>query len=278
MDGLGRDQHIALAVAKLIAKQRDGGNVKVVHVPELEDRQNPAVELITEDDVSRLAIEHTLVESFSDQLKDDVQIRLYATALQEALAGDLPTTSCFVINLNVRTVHGGRERYSVLELIAQWVRQTAPSLVEGRPGVNGRHMARSRTLELPFEVTLVCWPSRDDDSLPNISVGCWLPDDLEDLRETRIAEALLKKLPKIDVATTAGVQGVFILESVDIQLANTVKIRAALQRAAAGQSQRLPAWIAIWETTGDTAFVWLLRADDEWIAEPTAVECTLSTD
>lgn len=68
---LDRDQAVALAVARLIAEDRTGGEVEIMAVPERADRTNPAVELITADAVGTLAIEHTLIEPYPGQIQGE---------------------------------------------------------------------------------------------------------------------------------------------------------------------------------------------------------------
>lgn len=268
---LKRDEQIALTVAQLIADRRAGGTAEVFAMPEREDRTKPVVELITSDRVGRLAIEHTLIESFTGQIEDQRQIQPYVDALPETLGDDLPRTSRFDINLDVRAVVGVKKATDAIESVAEWVRRTAPNLPDGRPGVEGEHIARGGPPELPFEVALVRWPRDEQSPIPHVTVGWWAPEALEPLRDARIATALAKKLPKIGAAAVAlQCDGVLVLESDDIQLANAVDIRLALQRVAGAQQAPIPSWIVLWETIGDTAFVSVLRADGEWISDPEA--------
>lgn len=264
---LGRDQTIALAVARLIATARSGGDVEILKKPEEEDRSRPAVELVTEDAVGTLAIEHTLVEPFSAQIRDQQQMRPYAEALPGLLEGRLPAGSQFELNLAVGSTNGIKPSPEALKTIAEWAVKTAPQLEVGRSRVDG-HMATGRPPELPFPITLVRWPRSTDDPLPQVTIGWWQPDDLPQRRQERLAVALQKKLPKLTSAVAKGPQGVLVLESDDVQLSNAVDIGNSLRAAASDLVQPLPAWIVLWQQYGDTAFVSFLRAASTWIDEP----------
>jgi hypothetical protein len=265
---LDRDQVIALAAARLIAAARDGGEVTILDVPERTDRTNPAVELMTSDAVGSLAIEHTQIEPYPGQIADNHRIRPYAEALPEMLASSVPDGSRLALNLDVGAVIGIRPSTEVLELIAEWVAIVARSLVDGRPGIDGRHLAKGGPPELPFRLALVRWPQFPESPIPNVTIGWWRPDDLEERRQERLAVALAKKLPKLADAAGQGYAGVLVLESSDIQLSNSFDIQRALRTSATGAGSPIPSWIILWEQYGETAFVSISRANDAWIDEP----------
>lgn len=265
---LDRDQAVALAVARLIAADRSGGEVEIRAVPERDDRTNPAVELITADAVGTLAIEHTLIEPYPGQIQDNHQVRPYAEKLPTMLAGRLPAGSRFDLTLDVGVVDGIEPTQEALGAIAEWAVTKAPLLEDGRPGIDGRHMAKGGPPDTPFPITLARWPRHVDDVLPEVSIGWWRPPDLEERRRQRLAVALRKKLPKITAAEVDGHRGVLVIESGDHQLSNSVDIHVALLAAAAAVEDPLPSWIVCWEQVGGSAFVSTLRADGEWIGDP----------
>jgi len=265
---LDRDQAVALAVARLIAADRSGGEVEIRAVPERDDRTNPAVELITADAVGTLAIEHTLIEPYPGQIQDNHQVRPYAETLPTMLAGRLPAGSRFDLNLDVGVVNGVKPTQETLDAIAEWAVAAAPLLEDGRPGIGGRHMAKGGTPDLPFTITLARWPRDVDDVLPDVEIRWWCPPDLEERRRERLVVALQKKLPKLTAAEAEGHRGVLVLESDDIQLSNLIDIRVALLAAAAEVEDPLPSWIVCWEQVGGSAFVSMLRSDGGWISDP----------
>lgn len=187
----GRDQRLALAVADEIARYRGGSDVRVVSLPEEEDRTNPAVELETADEIGHLVIEHTTIEPFTGQVGENHRIRPYGEALTSRLAGRLPNVSRFEINLDVGAVDGARPTQAVLAAIGTWVREPASTLVDGRPGIDGAHMVRSGPPDVPIRMTLTRWPSSPDSPIHALTVGRW----------------------------------VLVIESADISLSNAVDIR-----------------------------------------------------
>jgi hypothetical protein len=259
---LDRDQAVALAVARLIAADRTGVEVEIRAVPERADRTNPAVELITADAVGTPAIEHTLISTRPDP---GLQGPPLHETLPTMLAGRLPpgdgstsASTCVVNEVN----HAG-------DALARSQNGLARSILEdGRPGIGGRHMAKGVPPDTPFPITLARWPRHVDDVLPEVSIGWWRPPDLEERRRERLVVALSKKLPKITAAEAEGHQGVLVLESDDIQLSNSIDIRAALLAAAAEVEDPLPSWIVCWEQVGGSAYVSTLRSYGEWIGDP----------
>jgi hypothetical protein len=128
-------------------------------------------------------------------------------------------------------------------------------------------MRRTGPPDLPFEVTLVRW-RQESDHIPKLTVGWWKPEDLEEHRIVRIGTALAKKLPKLATAADTGQETVLVLESNDIQISNAIDIRLALRAASDATAVALPSWIVLWETTAESAFVWVLRSSGTWEPEP----------
>ncbi len=265
---LDRDQAVALAVARLIAAERSGGEVEIRAVPEQVDRTNPAVEPITSDAVGTLAIEHTLIEPYPGQIQDSHQVRPYAETLPMMLAGRLPAGSRFDLNLDIRVVNGIKPTHENLVAIAEWAVANAPLLEDGRSGIGGRHMVKDGPPNTPFPISLVRWSRDVEDVLPEVSIGWWRPPDVEERRRERLVVSLRKKLPKIAAAEAEGHQGVLVIESDDIQLSNSIDIRVALLAAAAEVEDPLPSWIVCWEQVAESAFVSTLRSDGEWVGDP----------
>lgn len=268
---LDRDQAIALAVARLIAAERGGGQVQICAIPERDDRNNQAVELITCDAVGTLAIEHTRIEAFRKQIQDDTQIQPYAEQLPAILAGRLPAGSRYELIFDIRGVNGTKPEQKALNAIVAWVIATAPLLEDGCPGINGRHVMTGEPPDLPFTITLVRWPEWISKRDPGVSIGRWYPQDLEQQRKERLGDALCSKLPKIAVAEANGHSGVLILESNDIALSNSTAIYTALL-AAAEKRADLPPWIVYWEQVCEPASVSIFRSNGEWVEESCPVE------
>lgn len=268
----GRDQRIALAVAQLIADRRGGGKARVVRIPEHEDRTNPVVELVTEDAVGMLAIEHTLIESYTGQINDGFEVGCFEEPLRAALLNDLPEGSRFDLSLAIRGAKGVRPSATNVAAVAEWVRATVPTLADGRPGVDGAHFASVGPPTLPFEASLYRWPQRLGSSLPTFSVRLATPADLEAHRVRRVGIALDKKLPKLATAARDGIEGVLVLESEDWQLANNGAILEGVRTASAGRDAELPAWIVLWVTLGESATAVVLRSVDTWTSSPFAEE------
>ena len=265
---LDRDHAVALAVARVIAAERAGGAVEIRGIPEREDRTNKVVELVTSDAVGTLALEHTLIEPYPGQIRDGYRIRPYEEALPAILGNRLPVDSRFDLCFGIGAVDGIEPSREVLEATAAWVIDTAPLLVDGRPGVAGAHMSTAGLPDVPFPLTLVRWPSSLETPGPRVTLRYWRPDDLEKRRIERLGRALGGKLPKLNAAANGGHERVLVVESADIQFSNTIAIECALRSAALAVNGPLPEWIVLWQEYGDMAFVSVLRSGDSWIDDP----------
>jgi hypothetical protein len=231
-----RDQRLAFAVAMVVAQLRDGGEPRVVDVPDVKDRENPAVELITADDVGRLAIEQ-------------------------------PPRSRFNLVIAVLATDGVKPTRDRLDKIAEWVEREARRLEDGSPQASPRHWVRGGPPDLPFEATLYRWPRPPDSSLPLFSVLVAAPEELEARRVARVAQALERKLPKLREAAGQEGEGVLVLESEDIQLSNSWTIAVAVREAVSSAASWVPEWIVLVETDTSTPIAWVLRGRGEWIDE-----------
>jgi hypothetical protein len=262
-----RDQRLAFAVAMVVAQLRDGGEPRVVDVPDVKDRENPAVELITADDVGRLAIEHTVIEPFEHEIRERPRVGAYEIGLRERLAGRLPPRSRFNLVIAVLATDGVKPTRDRLDKIAEWVEREARRLEDGSPQASPRHWVRGGPPDLPFEATLYRWPRPPDSSLPLFSVLVAAPEELEARRVARVAQALERKLPKLREAAGQEGEGVLVLESEDIQLSNSWTIAVAVREAVSSAASWVPEWIVLVETDTSTPIAWVLRGRGEWIDE-----------
>lgn len=109
---------------------------------------------------------------------------------------------------------------------------------------------------VPFEVTLVRWHRKDSTLL----IARGVPDDLEEQRAARVAEALRRKAPKLAAEKAKGRSTVLVLESNDIALGNADVIADALTTALAACAEP-PDNIYLVETEALPSYVHVLKSD-----------------
>ncbi len=97
------DQHSVIGAALDALAMRWGSRFKVLGVPDGDERQRPAVDLLVEDDMGhQLVVEHTAVESFPGRIFDDSLFVELAKCLEERLTGELPTPGQYRVALDPR--------------------------------------------------------------------------------------------------------------------------------------------------------------------------------
>lgn len=118
---------------------------KVLAVPDEEERVLPAVDLLVEGGGGRLlVIEHTIVESFADRIRDDVRVSDFATQVESELAGTLPKPGYFRVVLNPASLPGRGGLGDLVTAVCGWVESRAPSLEVGSPHSAPRHITEDR--------------------------------------------------------------------------------------------------------------------------------------
>jgi hypothetical protein len=90
-DNVGMDQRGAIEAALSALSVRWGEPYEVLAVPDEEERELPAVDLLVQGRGGRLlVVEHTILESFADRIRDDMLVSDFAAQVESALAGRLP--------------------------------------------------------------------------------------------------------------------------------------------------------------------------------------------
>ena len=241
-----RQDRICAAVRDVLA-ERLGENIDLTDRPDRVERREPAVEEIWQSARCSFAVEHTRIEAFPGQVKDDQRFLKLVAPLEQALSGTIPGRYGLRIDLGAAT--SARVPYeSAQRTIAEWVQATAPTMAVGSSAV----------LEgvLPFAVTL----TRDGSDGSILLVARWLDSsqDWAAQRLVRIGSALDKKIPKL-LRWSEGRESVLVLESDDLPLSNQVEIAKAAIACLSGRVAA-PDYIVLVETESWPAMVvWFLK-------------------
>jgi hypothetical protein len=201
------------AAVRIFLSNRFGVPLAVAARPDVVERNLQAVEEVWRSPIGLLAVEHTRVEAFEGQVRDDKAFLRLLEPVQPATAGRVPGT--FAIRIDVGVASKARVKVEDAQrVIIEWVLAEAATMAIGE----------SRTLgkpHLPFIVTL----RRERAQGAKVLAGRFLPADfsIDDQRPVRIRRALLDKCPKLAQWAKGG-ESVLILESNDLPLSNHVEI------------------------------------------------------
>ena len=217
---------------------RWGHEVGEVHYPEDEvPVPDQPVDAIFATSGPRISVEHTLYQSFSNQIE---QARWFGpiVALAETISGSLPGPGRYELGVSGGDLEGHHK--TDLAALEAWVRTTAPTLTPGRRSSGPTNVAHGGPPELPFPVLLLKtepWEGRPPGTLDvRWSIRS---DELEGDRREEIRRSLRRKLPKLSASRQADGITVLLLENQDMQLVNSDDVARGL-RAVLAEEPHLP--------------------------------------
>jgi hypothetical protein len=247
-----------------LSRRRGGGTVKVLSVPEREERNKPAIELIVADSVGPMALEHTTVEPFERHIEASSFLsRVFPDPDHVFEVPGLDPACQYQLNVAALELRGNVKDPAVLRAqIEGWITRTAPTLVADPLRPARRHADSGD--ELPVTVGL----SRDDTPLGSpyagkVYLAFTAPQDVERLRVDRLERALRQKCPKLARARLPGGVTVLVIETGDWSVTNSHLVLSALQEATTRVSDPLPDVIVFIVTVGKS-HAWVLYQDGAW--------------
>lgn len=262
-----RQHEIAVCNAvRSVLEQRRGGPISEIGAPDTTERNRAAVELLLQSPSCRYVLEHTLVESYAEQIRDGREFVDLLQPLETDLSGRLPSPGPYILGVGARAVRGATRADDVRRALVAWIEVTAPTLAIGSPKTAPRHFCRAKIPGVPFEVTLCRWGygegalkiARDPSTL-------LLPRE----RRLRILTALFQKCGKLYTAraevTDAGFpcESVLVLETNDIALANLSVISratvACLRWLLRYCPQYVPDHVLVADTSAKSGEVWVVK-------------------
>jgi hypothetical protein len=152
------------------------------------------------------AMEHTLIEPFVDNQRDDIAFaRVFDSTFEADLSDLLKPNLAYNITVNVYAFRdiSSKQLPAVRAALLAWAREAVPLLPEP-PRSQGPTETRLHgdQPDSPVRVTLACHhsPSLGGRLLP----GRFAPQDLESLRHARLLKALQDKGPKLCAARASN--------------------------------------------------------------------------
>jgi hypothetical protein len=215
----------------------------------------PGIDLTCYIGSQHYAIEHTLIEPFPENQRDDILFgRVFDPAFEACIADLLKPGLAYTITVNVYAFNdfGGQQLAEVRANLVAWARRTIPRLPEPPRG-QGRTEVRisADQPEAPVRVTLACHHSTAPGS--RLLLGRFAPQDLETLRHARLLKALQDKGPKLDAACAGNTRTVLIVENHDFAITNEGLVSEAFDQLCA-QVLHPPTDIYLVDTRGGGTF------------------------
>lgn len=238
----------------------------------------PPVELRFNLGSQSYALEHTQIEAFAGQIHRGEEFAQFIRPVVGTLSGQLPGPAVYSLYFPVDTrlhMKASRREQVRRDFIA-WVRENAQRLHERNPaqptrernpyGMHAEH--RDRPPGSPYEVRLrreAHW-ARSQRHHGVLLVSRIVPEDVEELRATRLRQALDRKCPKLARCKDEGAKTVLILEDGGIALPNHVLIGDGLAGLLAHRNN-LPDEIYLVKSALDTWTVRRMKQDDDMVPE-----------
>lgn len=249
------------AVCKQVVRfleERFRERLRVTAEPDKADRQSPAVELFFESASEQYAMEHTRIESFSEQISDGKAFGDLLEPLEGELDGRLPGHFWLIVPVGATRGCKQSEHAAIRERIRDWIVQRVQKLNgKTESGCEGDFRVTEQPAGVPFPVTL----HRARLTGSKLRIFRFSPPDSENLRLERMRVALERKCPKLQAEKENGRTTVLVLESDDIALANRAVIGDAIAQALQERKDK-PDYIFLVETEVEPWTIWLMKDRD----------------
>lgn len=237
-------------------------SVRVVDVPERTASSEAArpVDLVAEVAGNLISFEHTILESYVDQIRDGARLERFFEMVRSDLPNDLPPGT-ITLSMATNAVGGltGKAAETVAEQLAAWISGQAQDLAAKDPEDQRRLVRRNGE---PFP--LVMW-YRPGDKPCEVRFGRWAPNDLDQRRRDKLATTLSDKLPKLHETRKNGASSCLVLEVQDISLSDT-NVVAEFAPAVLEEFPGLePDRIVVVVTLKEKAFSSIVYESGQWI-------------
>ncbi len=244
-------------VVHFIAKRKNLTITEICYPDKAKKNNEPSVDRLIKCSGIEIVLEHTLIESYPEQIADRKRVSNILGPLQTELAGQLPTPGHYNLLINVGVVKGVKNSRRIRSALTNWIKAKAPFLQVGSPNVAPCHYIREKPPGVPFEVTLYRFPGRDGELWTKLLAS----NDLDAKRKERIRKALDDKCPKLYDAKGNMRFSILLLESDDIFLANCCEIAKAVSEEF-NDRDKAPDEVYLLETEVKPWAVWVLKEED----------------
>lgn len=212
--------------------------------------------------VEAIALEHTLHQSFPEQVSQSFWFRP-VKALCDELDGELPGPGRYELSVRAEDLQGqGNVDFDPLR---EWIRTTAPKLTAGRSLHGATNVASAGPPEVPFPVSLL--RTEQWEGVPEGALSLRWPIDFDQLPDARVEQmvsTLNRKLPKLEEHRPPGGRTVLVLENQDIQLVNPDIVTESIRQALSLTTLTVPDAIVMVNVIGGSAGLSWLKDGWSW--------------
>jgi hypothetical protein len=228
--------------------------IKEIDYPDEKNRNEQAVDMLVKHSSGEMVVEHTRIESFPGQIKDQSQVQKLLKPIVNELTHKLPCPGHYELVVDVGAVKGAKDTKDIQKALVKWIKTKAPLLQVGSPEVAPKHYITEKPDGVPFEVTLYRWQGNDG--------KFWIienaPNDLMEKLRQRIGKALKEKCPKLCKAKGSNRTSVLVFELDDISLGNYIAVGKVLSEELATRKDA-PDEIYLVRTEIEPWEVWVLK-------------------
>jgi hypothetical protein len=190
---------------------------------------NRGIELVCMVGDRRFALEHTIIEPFEDNQRDNIAFeRVFDDAVEGDVAQLLKPYLAYTATVDVYAFDEKHRKdlVAIRQDLLNWIRGSIPHLPE--PTTFAETALYGEPPATPVRIKLAC--HRSNGLGGRLIAQRFAPPDLEQLRDKRLLKALHDKGPKLRAAKTAGTTTILILENIDIALTNESVVSDAIDR------------------------------------------------
>jgi hypothetical protein len=253
------EDNIVKALIKIILR-REGVCFKIGSEPEKVNRLTKDIEVVLVYDNRRIAVEHTRIESFTNQISNVHRLNQVRTRIEKELKGRVPDDRYFVLTLPTEYLCSLRKSDidKQASTIVTWVEQESRNL--------GEKLTAKLTLpDADQDVWLQCrWSHKELNG--NVITGLLAPKNLDQKRSERYEKIFSDKLPKLHRYEERQYETVLVIEDIDIALSNPVIAGELLQQIARHHKSIMPMSIYYFSTNKKHIYdAWVIKEGDKWL-------------
>jgi hypothetical protein len=230
------EDNIIKALIEIILR-REGVRFKIESEPEKINRKTKDIEAILVSNNRRIAVEHTRIESFKNQISNVHRLIPARTRIENELRGRVPDDRYFVLTLPVEYLNLGEKR--------------------------------TAKLTLPDADQNVCLECRWSSNKLNGTVitSLFAPKSLNQKRSERYEKIFSDKLPKLHLYEERKCETVLALEDIDMALSNLNVAEDLLHQISYHHKNVIPMSIYYFATTNKNNIyeAYVIKEGDKWL-------------